>query len=353
MPVYSRSTATPVATAMGSENLPAEMTAIEIRTPGGPDVLRPVRRPVPQPNAGEVLIRVAAAGVNRPDCLQRRGLYPPPDGASDLPGLEVAGTVAAVADDVTSVVIGDRVCALLTGGGYAEYCTTPAVQCLPVPEGLTLARAAALPETCFTVWTNVFDRGRLTSGETLLVHGGASGIGTTAIQIARAFGSRVFATVGSNDKRELCERLGAERAINYHDERFLDVISHAAGGVDIILDIIGGAYLDDNTRLLNTEGRLVVIGILGGAKAELNLGRVLSKRLIITGSTLRNRSAAFKGAIARSLHSQVWPKIETGEIAPVIHTTLPLTDAARAHEILEANAVMGKIVLCNEGAGES
>ncbi len=337
---------------MGARDLPAQMTAIEISAPGGPDVLHPVTRPVPQPDTGEVLIRIAAAGVNRPDCLQRRGLYPPPDGASDLPGLEVAGTVVAIADDVTSLSIGDRVCALLAGGGYAEFCTAPAVQCLPVPEGLTLTQAAALPETCFTVWTNVFDRGRLTSGETLLVHGGASGIGTTAIQLARAFGSRVFATVGSDAKRELCESLGAERAINYHAERFIDVIGAAAGGVDVILDIVGGAYLDDNTRLLNTGGRLIVIGILGGAKAELNLGRVLTKRLVITGSTLRNRSPAFKGEIARSLRSQVWPKIEAGAIAPVIHATFPLTEAARAHEILEANAVMGKIVLCNEESGD-
>jgi len=337
---------------MGGQHLPATMTAIEISAPGEPDRLRPVARPLPQPAAGEVLIRVAAAGVNRPDCLQRRGLYPPPDGASDLPGLEVAGTVVAVAGDVTSVALGDRVCALLAGGGYAEYCTAPAVQCLPVPEGLTLTQAAALPETGFTVWTNVFDRGRLTSGETLLVHGGASGIGTTAIQFARAFGSRVFATVGSDDKRALCESLGAERAINYRAEAFCDVIGTAAGGVDVILDIVGGAYLDDNTRLLNTGGRLIVIGILGGGKAELNLGRVLTKRLVVTGSTLRNRSPAFKGGIARCLRSQVWPKIEAGEIAPVIHATFPLTDAARAHEILEANAVMGKIVLRNGEFGE-
>jgi len=321
------------------------MTAIEISAAGNPDVLQPVRRPLPAPVAGEVLIRVAAAGVNRPDCLQRRGLYPPPDGASDLPGLEVAGTIVAIADDVATLSIGDHVCALLAGGGYAEYCTAPAVQCLPIPAGLDFAQAAALPETFFTVWTNVFDRGRLTSDETLLVHGGASGIGTTAIQLARAFGSRVFATVGTDEKRKLCEDLGAERAINYHHERFPDIIKAAAGGVDVILDIVGGAYLDDNTKLLKAEGRLVVIGILGGAKGELNLGRVLAKRLVITGSTLRARSPAAKGDIANILRTQVWPKIEAGEITPVIHAKLPLTAAARAHEILEANEAMGKIVL--------
>ena len=336
---------------MASEKLPADMTAIEISTAGKPDVLRPVRRPLPKPAAGEVLIRVAAAGVNRPDCLQRRGIYPPPDGASDLPGLEVAGTIVAIADDAekpTTVAIGDRVCALLTGGGYAQYCTAPAVQCLPIPAGLDFAQAAALPETFFTVWTNLFDRGRLTSGDTVLIHGGASGIGTTAIQLARAFGSRVFTTVGNDEKRKLCESLGAERAINYHDENFLDVIKKSAGGVDVILDIVGGTYLDDNTKLLNAEGRLVIIGILGGAKGELNLGRILTKRLIITGSTLRARSPAVKGDIARSLHTQVWPKIEAGEIMPVIHARLPLTSAAQAHEILEANEALGKIVLLTD-----
>jgi len=333
---------------MTCENLPTDMAAVEISAPGGPEVLHPVRRPVPVPGAGEVLIRVSAAGVNRPDCLQRRGLYPPPDGASDLPGLEIAGTVVAMADDVAApatVSMGDRVCALVSGGGYAQYCTAPAVQCLPIPTGLDFAQAATLPETFFTVWTNVFDRGRLTSSDSLLVHGGASGIGTTAIQLARAFGSRVFATVGNDDKRKLCETLGAERAINYRTESFADIIKAAAGGVDVILDIVGGAYLDDNTGLLNAEGRLIVIGILGGAKGELNLGHVLRKRLIITGSTLRARSSVVKGDIAQSLRTQVWPKIEAGEIVPVIHARVPLASAVRAHEILEANEVMGKVVL--------
>ncbi len=333
---------------MVSENLPADMTAIEISTAGSPDVLRPVRRPLPLPGTGETLIRVAAAGVNRPDCLQRRGLYPPPAGASDLPGLEVAGTIVALADDVTTLSVGDRVCALLTGGGYAEYCTAPAVQCLPIPAGLDFVQAAALPETLFTVWTNIFDRGRLTSGETLLVHGGASGIGTTAIQLARAFGCRVFTTAGSDEKCRLGEELGAERAINYHQEDFLGIVKSAAGGVDVILDIVGSTYLDDNTKLLNPEGRLVIIGVLGGASGDLNLGRILTKRLVITVSTLRARSPVTKGDIARSLHSQVWPKIEAGTITPVIHTRLPLAAAAQAHEILEANQVMGKIVLLLE-----
>jgi putative PIG3 family NAD(P)H quinone oxidoreductase len=332
-------------TAMVSENLPADMMAIEISMAGKPDVLRPVRRPLPAPTKGEVLIRVAAAGVNRPDCLQRRGIYPPPEGASDLPGLEVSGTIVAMTDDVTTWSIGDRVCALLAGGGYAEYCTAPALQCLPIPAGLDFAQAAALPETCFTVWTNIFDRGRLTSDETVLIHGGASGIGTTAIQMARAFGSRVFATVGTDEKCRLCEKLGAERAINYREENFADIVKAAAGGVDVILDIVGGEYLDDNTKLLNAEGRLVVIGLLGGAKGELNLGRVLTKRLVITGSTLRARSPAAKGLIANDLRRQVWPKIEAGEILPVIHEKLSLAEAVHAHEILEANEVMGKIVL--------
>ncbi|MAF82930.1 MAG: NAD(P)H-quinone oxidoreductase [Chromatiales bacterium] len=325
--------------------MPADMTAIEISTAGKPDVLRSVRRPLPLPGAGEVLIRVAAAGVNRPDCLQRRGLYPPPEGASDLPGLEVAGTIVALAGDVTTLSVGDRVCALLAGGGYAEYCTAPAVQCLPIPAGLDFAQAAALPETFFTVWTNIFDRGRLTSGESLLVHGGASGIGTTAIQLARAFGCRVFTTAGTDEKCRLCEELGAERAINYHQENFLSIIKSATGGVDVILDIVGSTYLDNNTRLLNPEGRLIIIGVLGDARGELNLGRILTKRLVITGSTLRARSPATKGDIARSLYTQVWPKIEAGTITPVIQKRLPLVAAARAHEMLEANEAMGKIVL--------
>ncbi len=326
------------------------MAATEILEPGGPDVLTPVMRPVPVPAADEVLIRIAAAGVNRPDCLQRRGLYPPPPGASDLPGLEVAGQVTATGDAVTTIKTGDEVCALLAGGGYAEYCTAPAVQCLPIPAGLNFIQAAALPETFFTVWSNVFERGHLVSGETILIHGGASGIGTTAIQMANAFGARVFASVGNDEKRSLCEELGAERAINYKEESFYTVIKEATDGrgVDIILDIVGAHYLADNVRLLATDGRLVIIGVLGGSKAEINLGRILSKRLTVTGSTLRNRSPAVKGLIANALQAQVWPKLASGEITPVIQATFPLAEASRAHELLEANQAMGKLILVND-----
>ena len=280
---------------------PTAMKAIEIREPGGPHVLTTVERRLPAPGDDEVLIRVAAAGVNRPDCLQRQGLYPPPPGASDIPGLEVAGVIVALGNRVANWSVGDEVCALVTGGGYAEYCAAPATQCLPIPRGLDRIEAASLPETFFTVWSNVFDRGELREGESILVHGGASGIGTTAIQLANAFGAKVFATVGNDEKRALCEKLGAERAINYRDEKFLDVVRERAGGVDVILDIVGAKYLDDNVKLLNPDGRLVIIAVLGGAKAELNLARVMMKRLHVTGSTLRARESAFKGAIARSL----------------------------------------------------
>jgi len=330
---------------MQAVELPESMTAIEIREPGGPDMLVPATRRVPQPGNGELLIRVAAAGVNRPDCLQRQGLYPPPPGASDLPGLEVAGTIVAAGDDVGAFDIGDDVCALLTGGGYAEYCIAPAIQCLPIPDGLDLTAAAALPETFFTVWSNLFDRARLAAGETVLIHGGASGIGTTAIQLARAFGGRVFATVGDDEKRAFCERLGAERAINYRDESFLEIVKETAGGVDVILDIVGGKYLDDNVRLLNADGRLVIIAVLGGAKAELNLARVMMKRLHVTGSTLRAREPEFKGAIASALRENVWPKLADGSVGPIVQETFPLAEATRAHELLEANRAMGKLVL--------
>ena len=275
---------------------------------------------------------------------------PPPAGAPDLPGLEVAGQIVTLGEKATAFNTGDNACALLAGGGYAEYCAVPAVQCLPIPAGLNFIQAAALPESFFTVWSNVFDRGHLVSGETILIHGGASGIGTTAIQLARAFGARVFATVGNDEKRSLCEKLGAERAVNYRSENFHDVIKQYTdgNGVDVILDIVGGHYLADNTRLLTTDGRLVVIGVLGGSKAEINLGRVLSKRLTVTGSTLRNRSPAVKGKIASALRTQVWPKLEGGEIAPVIQATFPLAEAYRAHELLEANQAMGKLVLVND-----
>jgi len=328
-------------------NLPEQMQAIAIREAGAPDALQLIETAVPEPGPDEVLIRVAAAGVNRPDCLQRRGLYPPPPGASELPGLEVAGTVAATGANVASFKTGDRVCALLAGGGYAEYCTAPAVQCLPVPTGLSLLEGAAIPETFFTVWTNVFDRGQLKAGERLLVHGGASGIGTTAIQLGTALGAEVYATAGSAEKVQLCESLGAKIAINYHEASFLEVLKAQTPNksVDVILDIVGGTYLEENIKLLATEGRLVVIGVLGGAKGTLNLGLVLSKRLTITGSTLRARPPEAKGKIATALCEHVWPLLENGSVKPVIHASFPLAEAASAHELIEANKAAGKLVL--------
>lgn len=323
------------------------MRAVEIREPGPPDVLSLVERPVPSAGPGEILIRVAAAGVNRPDCLQRRGLYAPPRGSCDLPGLEVAGVVAGLGEGVASFQVGDRVCALLAGGGYAEYCVAPAVQCLPVPSGLTLLEAAAIPETFFTVWTNVFERGRLQPGETLLVHGGASGIGTTAIQLGHALGARVLATAGTAEKARLCLKLGAERAIDYHGEKFTDAVREQTQGrgVDVILDIVGGSYLEANIDALAVEGRLVVIGALGGGSGKLNLGPMLTKRLTITASTLRPRTVAEKGRIAAALHERVWPLLAARAVVPVLQAALPLADAPRAHEILEANQAMGKLVL--------
>lgn len=332
--------------------VPTTMTAIEISEPGGPEVLRPTQRPVPQPAVGELLIRVAAAGVNRPDVAQRNGSYPPPPGASDLPGLEVAGTVAALGEGTagegaTGWQVGDAVCALVSGGGYAEYVAVPATQALPVPDGLDMVRAAALPETFFTVWTNVFDRGRLAEGEAFLVHGGSSGIGTTAIQLARAFGARVFTTVGSADKAKACLDLGAELAVNYRDEDFVEAIRGATDGkgVDVILDMVGGDYLPRNIRCLKPDGRLVQIALMRGAKGELDLARVMTRRLTVTGSTLRPQSTAVKAAIAASLKEKVWPLVASGTIAPVIHATFSLSDASKAHELMETSGHIGKIVL--------
>ncbi len=323
------------------------MTAIEITEPGGPEVLRPVERPRPAPGVGELLIEVAAAGVNRPDVLQRQGGYPPPPGASDIPGLEVAGTVAALGPGAHGWQLGDPVCALVTGGGYAEYCVAPTAQCLPVPEGFDMVQAAALPETCFTVWTNVFQRGRLQAGERFLVHGGSSGIGTTAIQIAAARGARVFATAGTADKCAACERLGAERAINYRDEDFVAVIKELTGGegVDVILDMVGGDYIQRNIKALRTEGRIVFIAFLGGSKAEIDFLPLMLKRATITGSTLRPRSVEQKSAIADELRAEVWPLLNAGRIAPVIDSTYPLADAADAHRRMEGGEHIGKIVL--------
>lgn len=323
------------------------MIAIEIREPGGPDVLVPAERPRPVPAAGEILIKVAAAGVNRPDVFQRLGRYPPPPGVTDIPGLEVSGTVEQLGAEVTLWQIGDAVCALVAGGGYAEYCVAPSPQCLPVPRGLDLVAAAAIPETFFTVWTNVFERGRLKAGESILVHGGSSGIGTTAIQLARARGSRVFATAGSARKCAACERLGADRAVNYRDADFVATVREATGGrgVDVVLDMVGGEYFARNIEVLAVEGRLVEIATLGGAKAELNIQTIMQRRLTITGSTLRARRVAEKGVIAAAVRQQVWPLIESGAVEPVIHATFPLRDAAAAHRVMESSEHIGKLVL--------
>jgi putative PIG3 family NAD(P)H quinone oxidoreductase len=326
---------------------PTTMTAIEITQFGGPDVLVPGRRPVPAAGAGEVLVAVEAAGVNRPDILQRQGGYAPPAGATDIPGLEVAGRIVALGRGVAGWRVGDAVCALVAGGGYAEYCTAPAAQCLPPPKGYDMVRAAALPETFFTVWTNVFDRGRLKSGETFLVHGGSSGIGTTAIQLAKAFGARVFTTAGGAAKCAACKRLGAEIAIDYRTEDFVEVVTKATDGrgVDVILDMVGGEYVTRNLKVLALEGRLVQIAFLKGSNVEINLLPLMVKRQTLTGSTLRPRSVSEKGAIAEALRAKVWPLLDSGRVAPVIHATFPLAKAADAHRLMESSAHIGKIML--------
>ncbi len=328
-------------------DLPETMRVVEIAAPGGPEVLRPAERPVPGPGAGEILIRVHAAGVNRPDALQRAGAYAPPPGASDLPGLECAGEVVAVGPGGGRWRPGDRVCALLPGGGYAEYALTHPDHALPIPGDLSMIEAAALCETFFTVWHNVFERGGLVAGESFLVHGGSSGIGTTAIQLAAARGARVFATAGSAEKCAACEALGAERAINYRDADFVAVTTEATGGrgVDVILDMVGGEYLARDVRALAADGRLVMIAFLGGPKAELNFAQVMTRRLTITGSTLRPRSVEVKARIAAALEAEVWPLLAAGRIAPVMDRVFPLEDAAGAHARLESSAHVGKIVL--------
>jgi putative PIG3 family NAD(P)H quinone oxidoreductase len=310
-------------------------------------VLVPVERPTPAPAAGEVLIKVWAAGVNRPDVFQRLGRYPPPPGASDIPGLEVSGVIEQLGPDVRDWKIGDAACALVAGGGYAEYCVAPAPQCLPVPHGLDVVVAGGIPETFFTVWTNVFSRGRLQPDESILVHGGSSGIGTTAIQLARARGSRVFATAGSADKCAACERLGAERAINYRDADFVAVVREltAGRGVDLILDMVGGDYFPRNIDALAVEGRLVEIATLKGVKAELNIQTIMQRRLTITGSTLRARPIADKASIAAAVRQQVWPLLESGAVKPIIHATFPLREAAEAHRVMESSAHIGKLLL--------
>ncbi|QPH52876.1 NAD(P)H-quinone oxidoreductase [Pontivivens ytuae] len=325
----------------------ADMRCIEISKPGGPEVLVAAMRPVPEPAAGEILIRVKAAGVNRPDALQRAGAYDPPPGASDLPGLEAAGEVAAVGPGASRWKEGNAVTALLPGGGYAEYVVTPADHALPVPEGIGWEEAAALCETFFTVWINVFERAALKAGETFLVHGGSSGIGTTSIQLAKARGARVFATAGSAEKCAACERLGAERAINYRDEDFVEVVKGATGGrgVDVILDMVGGDYVPRNVRALAMDGRLSMIAFLGGPKAEVNFAQVMTKRLTLTGSTLRPRSVQDKAAVAEVLEREVWPLLAAGRIAPVMDSTFPLEKAAEAHARMESSGHIGKIVL--------
>jgi len=329
-------------------DVPATMRHVGTTGAGKPDVMAVVEGATPRPGSGEVLIKVHTAGVNRPDVLQRQGGYPPPAGASPILGLEVAGTIVATGDDAAPWRVGDEVCALVAGGGYAEYCVAPAAQCLPVPKGMTVADAAALPETFFTVWTNVFQRGRLGHGETFLVHGGTSGIGTTAIQLAHAFGARVLTTAGSDEKCAFCEKIGADKAINYRTTDFAEAVKELTGGkgVDVILDMVGGPYLERNVRSLAVEGRLVQIAFLQGSKVEnLDFMPVMLKRLTLTGSTLRPRSVAQKAVIARELREKVWPLLEAGTVRPVIHKTFPLTEVAEAHRLMESSKHIGKIML--------
>lgn len=331
------------------------MKAIEITRPGGPETLRLTERPAPVPGAGEVLIRVEAAGINRPDVLQRKGGYAPPPGASDLPGLEIAGRIEGGDVAGSGFSIGDEVCALVTGGGYAEYCVAPAGQCLPVPAGLSFAEAAALPETYFTVWSNVFDRARLAPGESLLVQGGTSGIGVAAVQLAAALGNTVYATAGSDEKCVACRKLGAKRAINYRTEDFVAAIKQETHGrgVDVILDMVAGDYLPREIECLADDGRLVIIALLGGSKAPLDMNAVLRRRLTVTGSTLRPRPVEFKAAIARRLRAVVWPLIEAGRLKPMLFKTFPLNAASDAHALMESSQHVGKIVLTvGANAGE-
>lgn len=330
-----------------TDPLPKTMRAVEITSPGGPEVLQLATRPVPQPGRDEVLVRVRAAGINRPDVIQRLGHYPPPPGASDIPGLEIAGEVVACGEAVTHWRIGDRVCALVAGGGYADYCTVHETNALPVPDGLSDPEAAAVPETFFTVWSNVFERGRLLVGETLLVHGGTSGIGTTAIQLAKAFGARVIATAGSDEKCAACRDLGADVAVNYRTQDFVAETKAATGGkgADVILDMVGGGYIARNYEAAAMDGRIVQIAFLEGPTATVDFRRLMLKRLTHTGSTLRNRPVAEKAALAAALEQHVWPLLAAGRCRPVIHATFPLGEAAQAHALMESSAHIGKIVL--------
>ena len=323
------------------------MKAVEISRPGGPEVLVLTERPVPEPGPGEVLIKVSAAGINRPDVFQRAGNYPPPPGASDLPGLEVAGEIVGGDPAAGGFTLGDKVCALVAGGGYAEYCVAPALQCLPVPRGFTDIEAAGLPETFFTVWSNVFDRGQLKAGEALLVHGGASGIGTTAIQLAVALGHTVYATAGSDARVKAVEALGAAKGINYRTQDFVEEmrVLTEGRGVDVILDMVAGDYIERDLKCLADDGRVVIIALLGGPKGTVDFNQVLRRRLTITGSTLRPRLVGFKAAIAAALQERVWPLLESGELRPVVHATFPLEQAAQAHAMMEAGDHVGKIIL--------
>jgi putative PIG3 family NAD(P)H quinone oxidoreductase len=328
-------------------SVPDEMTVVEIAAPGGPEQLKLAQRPVPRPAEGEVLVRVAAAGVNRPDVMQRQGRYPPPAGASDLPGLEIAGEIAALGEKVSGLSIGDKVTALLSGGGYAGYAVAAAPLCLPVPDRISMVEAAAIPETFFTVWTNLFDRGRCKAGDTVLIHGGTSGIGTTAIQLAAAWGARVFATAGSDDKARACERLGAARGINYRTQDFVEVMRAETGGngVDVTLDMVAGSYVARNLEIAALEGRIVMISLIGGARAEVNLGTILTKRLTLTGSTLRSRTVAQKAEVADAVKKNIWPLLAAGRVRPIIHATFPLAEAGEAHRLMESSNHIGKIVL--------
>jgi NADPH2:quinone reductase len=325
--------------------LPATMMCVEIKSPGGPEALVPATRPLPELKPGELLIKVAATGVNRPDIAQRAGSYPPPKGASDLPGLEAAGTVAAVADDVSGWTVGDEVCALTPGGSYAEYCAVPAPQCLPLPSGFDMLHAAALPENYFTVWHNLFERGQLSAGESVLIPGGASGIGTTAIQLAKAFGATVFTTVRTVEKAEAVARLGADHAVIYKDNDWAAEVKKLSGGVDVVLDMVAGDYLPKNLQLLKQDGRCVVIALQGGATATISAGILMVNRLTLTGSTLRPQSIASKGRMAQGLRDKVWPLLEAGTIRPIIYKTFPLADAAGAHAELERADHVGKVMM--------
>jgi NADPH2:quinone reductase len=328
-------------------SIPATMTAIGIKSAGGPEVLVPEQRPVPQPGEGEILVKVAAAGVNRPDVAQRKGLYPPPPGVTDIPGLEIAGTVVARGAGVRRWMAGDEITALVSGGGYADYCVAHETHALPIPAGLTAVEAAAVPETFFTVWHNVFERGGLKEGETLLVHGGSSGIGTVAIQLAKAFGARVIATAGSGEKCDACRRLGADVAINYKTEDFVPLTKGATGGAgaEVVLDMVGGDYIERNYEAAAVEGRIVQIAFQGSTRATVDFRRIMLKRLHHTGSTLRSRSVPDKGAIAQAVEHKVWPLVAAAKVRPVIDSTFAFRDAAKAHERMETSVHIGKIVL--------